>query len=260
MSRMVGFDDDTLHWISIAVRESVANAMKHGNKGDESKRVDVEFTTSPADQPSELVILVRDQGEGFDPEAGRRPAGAREPAEVERPRHLPHPQLHGRRRACGVSPRAAWKSAWSSASRRPTARLVTPPDPRYLATAIEVVTRAGAIQRARFGSDVRGRQEGHHRSGDRGRRRGRARVPRADRCAFSRPRHPGRGDWAARRLPAPRTAGSSTRSTAPPTSRTACRSSARRWPSRSTARPWSARCSTRTGRSCSPPSAASAPG
>lgn len=32
---------------------------------------------------------------------------------------------------------------------------MTPPDPRFLATAIEVVTRAGAIQRARFGSDVR---------------------------------------------------------------------------------------------------------
>ena len=32
---------------------------------------------------------------------------------------------------------------------------MTPPDPRYLATAIEVVTRAGAIQRARFGSEVR---------------------------------------------------------------------------------------------------------
>jgi myo-inositol-1(or 4)-monophosphatase len=32
---------------------------------------------------------------------------------------------------------------------------VTPPDPRYLATAIEIVTRAGALQRARFGSDVR---------------------------------------------------------------------------------------------------------
>jgi len=29
---------------------------------------------------------------------------------------------------------------------------VTPPDPRYLATAIEVVTAAGALQRARFGS------------------------------------------------------------------------------------------------------------
>jgi serine/threonine-protein kinase RsbW len=68
MSRLVGFDDDTLHWISIAVRESVANAMKHGNKGDESKRVAVEFTTMPAEQPSELVIVVRDQGEGFEPE------------------------------------------------------------------------------------------------------------------------------------------------------------------------------------------------
>lgn len=67
MSRMVGFDDDTLHWIGIAVRESVANAMKHGNKGDETKRVAVEFIAAPADHPSELTILVRDQGEGFDP-------------------------------------------------------------------------------------------------------------------------------------------------------------------------------------------------
>ncbi|MFN8641856.1 MAG: ATP-binding protein [Candidatus Binatia bacterium] len=67
MSKLVGFDDDTLHWISIALRESVANAMKHGNKGDEAKRVAVEFIASPADQPSELVITVRDQGEGFDP-------------------------------------------------------------------------------------------------------------------------------------------------------------------------------------------------
>ena len=32
---------------------------------------------------------------------------------------------------------------------------MTPPDPRYLATAIEVVTTAGAIQRARFGSALR---------------------------------------------------------------------------------------------------------
>jgi serine/threonine-protein kinase RsbW len=29
----------------------------------------VEFAASPADHPSELVILVRDQGEGFDPES-----------------------------------------------------------------------------------------------------------------------------------------------------------------------------------------------
>jgi serine/threonine-protein kinase RsbW len=76
MSRMVGFDDDTLHWIGIAVRESVANAMKHGNKGDESKRVAVEFIAAPADHPSELTILVRDQGEGFDPTAVADPLAA----------------------------------------------------------------------------------------------------------------------------------------------------------------------------------------
>ncbi len=69
MARLVGFDDDTLHWISIAVRESVANAMKHGNRGDEAKRVMVEFTASPAAHPTELAIVVQDQGEGFDPEA-----------------------------------------------------------------------------------------------------------------------------------------------------------------------------------------------
>ncbi len=68
MSRMVGFDEDTLHWISIAVRESVANAMKHGNKGDEAKRVMVEFSTAPANHPTELTIVVQDQGEGFDPD------------------------------------------------------------------------------------------------------------------------------------------------------------------------------------------------
>ncbi len=68
MSRMVGFDEDTLHWVSIAVRESVANAMKHGNQGDESKRVKVEFTCSPAERPTELAIVVQDQGAGFDPE------------------------------------------------------------------------------------------------------------------------------------------------------------------------------------------------
>ena len=66
--RLSGFDDDTLHWISIAVRESVANAIKHGNKSDLSKRVIVEFSPVPAHDPSELVIRVQDQGEGFEPE------------------------------------------------------------------------------------------------------------------------------------------------------------------------------------------------
>ena len=52
----------------MAVRESVVNAIKHGNRHDESKRVVVEFTPVPAHDPTELVIRVEDEGEGFDPE------------------------------------------------------------------------------------------------------------------------------------------------------------------------------------------------
>jgi serine/threonine-protein kinase RsbW len=68
IGRMAGLDEDSLHWVSVAVRESVVNAIKHGNKNDESKRVVVEFTPMPVDVPEELVIRVEDEGEGFDPE------------------------------------------------------------------------------------------------------------------------------------------------------------------------------------------------
>ena len=68
IGRMAGLDEDSLHWVSVAVRESVVNAIKHGNKNDESKRVVVEFTPMPLNEPEELVIRVEDEGEGFDPE------------------------------------------------------------------------------------------------------------------------------------------------------------------------------------------------
>ena len=67
LGKLVGFDEDSVHWVGVAVRESVINAIKHGNAGDESKRVQVEFTYS-VDNPSDgLEILVRDEGTGFDP-------------------------------------------------------------------------------------------------------------------------------------------------------------------------------------------------
>jgi serine/threonine-protein kinase RsbW len=68
VGRMVGLDDDQLHWVGVAVRESVVNAIKHGNQNDESKRVVVEFSPMPPHDPDELVIRVEDEGEGFDPE------------------------------------------------------------------------------------------------------------------------------------------------------------------------------------------------
>ncbi|MBA3270502.1 MAG: ATP-binding protein [Acidobacteria bacterium] len=68
IGRMAGLDEEALHWVSVAVRESVVNAIKHGNQNDESKRVVVEFTPLPSHAPEELVIRVEDEGEGFDPE------------------------------------------------------------------------------------------------------------------------------------------------------------------------------------------------
>lgn len=68
IGRMAGLDEDALHWVSVAVRESVINAIKHGNRNDESKRVVVEFTFVPVHAPEEIVIRVEDEGEGFDPD------------------------------------------------------------------------------------------------------------------------------------------------------------------------------------------------
>lgn len=67
IGRMAGLDDDALHWVGVAVRECVVNAIKHGNQNDESKRVVVEFSPVPPHDAEELVIRVEDEGEGFDP-------------------------------------------------------------------------------------------------------------------------------------------------------------------------------------------------
>ncbi|MBZ5553130.1 MAG: ATP-binding protein [Acidobacteriia bacterium] len=51
------------HRVEMAVRESVINAIQHGNRCDESKKVELEISLTPA----KLTIFVRDEGQGFDP-------------------------------------------------------------------------------------------------------------------------------------------------------------------------------------------------
>lgn len=63
LTNLAGFDEEAVYWINMAVRESVANAVEHGNHYDPNKPVDVTFTLS-ADQ---LHVSVRDRGDGFDP-------------------------------------------------------------------------------------------------------------------------------------------------------------------------------------------------
>jgi serine/threonine-protein kinase RsbW len=65
LSTTMAFDEDAAHYMSVAVRESVVNAMKHGNAGDETRRVLISFTM----QPGALEVSVQDEGPGFDPAA-----------------------------------------------------------------------------------------------------------------------------------------------------------------------------------------------
>lgn len=80
ITSFMGFDEDSSHWIGMSVRESVTNAIQHGNKLDPGKKVDIRFEVCS----EHLDILVRDQGNGFriddlpnplDPENLLKPSG-----------------------------------------------------------------------------------------------------------------------------------------------------------------------------------------
>jgi serine/threonine-protein kinase RsbW len=62
IGRLMGLDDDGRYWICLSVRESVTNAILHGNKKDVEKRVGVKFFLTK----EKLVITIQDEGNGFD--------------------------------------------------------------------------------------------------------------------------------------------------------------------------------------------------
>lgn len=60
-AKNAGFGDEVLFAVDMAVRESVANAVNHGNKLDETKSVEITFS----DVESGFEITIRDFGVGF---------------------------------------------------------------------------------------------------------------------------------------------------------------------------------------------------
>ena len=54
LSAVAGFDEDATHWVSVSVRESVINAIKHGNREDPAKHATVEFTLGLRARPDRI--------------------------------------------------------------------------------------------------------------------------------------------------------------------------------------------------------------
>ena len=65
ISGTAGFDEEDQHRIDMAVHETLINAIWHGNKNDPSKQVRLRFQIFG----DRLEIRVRDQGNGYDPNA-----------------------------------------------------------------------------------------------------------------------------------------------------------------------------------------------
>jgi serine/threonine-protein kinase RsbW len=59
------FDRASVFAIRLSLEEALANAFKHGNKGDQRKTVRLEWRI----EGDTVVLEVEDQGEGFDPDS-----------------------------------------------------------------------------------------------------------------------------------------------------------------------------------------------
>ena len=57
-----GFEEDDQHDIGMAVRECAVNAVVHGNRYNNNKKVHLDVERSA----SEITVVIGDEGEGFD--------------------------------------------------------------------------------------------------------------------------------------------------------------------------------------------------
>jgi serine/threonine-protein kinase RsbW len=60
-ARSMGFEEDELHKVSIAIRETMVNAVAHGNRYSGKKKVQLRLWTDTAG----LTIEIQDEGNGF---------------------------------------------------------------------------------------------------------------------------------------------------------------------------------------------------
>lgn len=66
LAELAGFSPDDALNVGLAVREAVINAILHGNKNDPSRNVDIRLDLP---ESGGIQVKIRDQGDGFNPEA-----------------------------------------------------------------------------------------------------------------------------------------------------------------------------------------------
>jgi serine/threonine-protein kinase RsbW len=73
MCDAAGVDQEVRYWVGMALREAMANAIKHGNKLNPEKRVHLRFELNGRHA---LLLIVEDEGDGFDPDSLADPTDA----------------------------------------------------------------------------------------------------------------------------------------------------------------------------------------
>lgn len=71
LAELNGFSEDQVHQIGMGVRETVANAVKHGNGFNLAKRVSFDAAVNEG----AFEVTVTDQGAGFEPDSVADPLG-----------------------------------------------------------------------------------------------------------------------------------------------------------------------------------------
>lgn len=67
-----GYDEKDRFCLHLALQEALVNAVKHGHRGDDSKKIAVRFQVSG----EEALIEIEDEGPGFDPDAVPDPSAS----------------------------------------------------------------------------------------------------------------------------------------------------------------------------------------
>jgi serine/threonine-protein kinase RsbW len=63
LCKLAGFDEEEQYRVNLSVRETLANAIEHGNKFADHKRVEIQLFLNE----EFFRVSIRDHGDGFDP-------------------------------------------------------------------------------------------------------------------------------------------------------------------------------------------------